>query len=330
MHEAPEPRDVLVDGERLGRVVERSAGKWRTPLAVPLMDLRLEKADLFSLLGIPAEDVDAAHLDEALTEVAVRDSESAGDAPLTPRSAAQAAAVQYIATRTSLMPIGMAIGPFSLMTKLLRDPIAAVALAGQGVEAGEEPAVRLAEQALRLAEAAVGRSLRRQVAAGAQAMMICEPAASRVYISPKQIERGSDVFERFVMQPNLRLRDRLNDAGCDLIFHNCGELTAWMVEQFATRLRPAVLSLGSSRRLWEDAALVPRDVVLYGNLPTRNFYSDDAMPADRVVELTRELTERMRACGHPHILGSECDVLHVPEYAAAIHAKVELMLSAGA
>jgi hypothetical protein len=35
----------------------------------------------------------------------------------------------------------------------------------------------------------------------------------------------------------------------------------------------------------------------------------------------------MRATGHPHILGSECDVLHVPDAAATIRAKVDLMLS---
>ena len=55
-----------------------------------------------------------------------------------------------------------------------------------------------------------------------------------------------------------------------------------MVEQFATRLDPAILSLGSSRTLWEDAALVPKSVVLFGNLPTKKFYSDEAMPDEQV------------------------------------------------
>ena len=52
------------------------------------------------------------------------------------------------------------------------------------------------------------------------------------------------------------------------------------------------------------------------------------MPARNVADLTRDLITRMRAAGHPHILGSECDVLHVPEAAAAIRGKVEIMLSA--
>ncbi len=157
-------------------------------------------------------------------------------------------------------------------------------------------------------------------------MMLCEPAANRVYLSPKQIERGSDVFERFVMQPNLRVKALLEESGADLILHDCGELTDFMVEQFATRIHPVILSLGSSRKLWEDARLVPRDVVLFGNLPTRNFYSDEAVPPERAVELAEELVAAMRAAGHPFILGSECDVLHVPEYAETIRRKVEVAL----
>jgi len=35
----------------------------------------------------------------------------------------------------------------------------------------------------------------------------------------------------------------------------------------------------------------------------------------------------MRAAGHPFILGSECDVLHVPEAAETIRNKVDVMLS---
>jgi hypothetical protein len=129
-----------------------------------------------------------------------------------------------------------------------------------------------------------------------------------------------------VIGPNLRLKARLEAAGVDLIFHDCGELTTTMVREFATRLDPAILSLGSSRKLWEDAAVVPRRVVLFGNLPTKSFYSDAAMPDDRVRALACDLAANMRACGHPHILGSECDVLHVPEAAAAIRRKVGIML----
>jgi hypothetical protein len=68
-------------------------------------------------------------------------------------------------------------------------------------------------------------------------------------------------------------------------------------------------------------------VVLFGNLPTKSFYSDSVMPLDKVESMTLELIERMKATGHPHILGSECDVLHVPEAAQTIRNKVSVMLT---
>jgi len=53
------------------------------------------------------------------------------------------------------------------------------------------------------------------------------------------------------------------------------------------------------------------------------------MPVEEVRRRTLELVDNMRACGHPHILGSECDVLHVPEAAATIREKVDVMLTCG-
>jgi uroporphyrinogen-III decarboxylase len=226
-----------------------------------------------------------------------------------------------------MFPVGMAIGPFSLATRLMADPIAAAAMAGSGVEAEDSDEVRLLWQCLRVAEAAVLRSVRSQIRHGAKAVMICEPAACIAFISPRQIKSGSDLFERLVMEPNLRLKAALDEAGCDLIFHDCGELIDSMVEAFAHKLHPVILSMGSSRELWEDARLVPDDVVLFGNMPTRSFYSDGAMPIEEVIRRTDELVANMKACGHPHILGSECDVLFVPEAQETIGKKVDAMMT---
>ena len=115
----------------------------------------------------------------------------------------------------------------------------------------------------------------------------------------------------------------------DLIFHNCGELTREMVRAFAMRLEPAVMSLGSSRTLWDDAALVPDTVVLYGNLPSKSFYSDSDMPVEEVSRRSAELVRAMRDRGHPLILGTECDVLHVPGASETIWRKVEAMVNQG-
>ena len=75
------------------------------------------------------------------------------------------------------------------------------------------------------------------------------------------------------MTPNRRVRGLLKEAGAELFFHCCGELVDPMVSAFAT-LDAAILSLGSSRLLWHDAELVPKSTILYGNLPSKQFYSD--------------------------------------------------------
>lgn len=323
LHEQPDPEAVVLDGRRLGQVIEQAARQYRTPLAFPLMDLRLEKADLLAALRVPAADVDAFHLPEPRPF----DFDSYARAGFARRSQAHIESIRYIKDQTGLVPVGMAIGPFSLMTKLMADPITAIAMAGTGVTADEDSTVSLAWHCLRLAEAAVHRSIKAQAEAGARAMLVCEPAANIIYLSPKQIERGAAIFEDFVMEPNLRLKALLDAAGVDLVFHDCGELNTPMVEAFAIRLHPVILSLGGSRRLWEDAAVVPEDVVLFGNLPTKNFYSDAVAPLERVEQLTHEIVTRMSERGHPHILGSECDVLYVPDCANSIKSKVARMMT---
>ena len=53
------------------------------------------------------------------------------------------------------------------------------------------------------------------------------------------------------------------------------------------------------------------------------------MPEHDVRQRTLALAARMAATGHPHILGSECDVLHVEGAAETILAKVQILLNEG-
>jgi len=326
LHEQPDPRAILHDGERLGRVMAETARRYATPLALSLMDLTLEKADLLSRLGIGGDEPQSYHFDTPPDEAMLEAARNTADAPFNPRNRAHIEALAWVAEQSDRIPVGMAIGPFSLMTKLLAEPIMPVALAGMGMTAEEEPDVALAEQGLVLAELAVARSVAAQIDAGARAVCVCEPAASQIYISPNQVTGGSDVFERFVVQPNRRVRDQLHEAGVGLILHDCGDLTDAFVEAFGRRIRPVMLSLGSSRDLAHDAELVDDDVVLFGNLPTKRFYSDTTMPVDKVEALTCDLVRRMRPTGQPFILGSECDVLSVTGSHETITAKVERMV----
>jgi len=329
LHRHPDAAEIVLDGRRLGAVIEETAREFHTPLAVALMDLRLEKADVLRLLGVPESQVDSFHFDQAPADDDLERVRGAAEDDFAAPNRAHIESVRHVAEGGRFVPVGMAIGPFSLMTKLLKDPITPVAMAGTGLTAADDPGVHLAERCLALAGLAVQRSVKAQIRAGAKAMLICEPAANVMFVSPKQVQAGSDILERFVMAPHLRLNALLRAAGVDLVFHDCGKLSTFMVREFAGRLHPVILSLGSSRRLWEDAAVVPKDVVLFGNLPTKNFYSDAVVPLEKVEELTLDLTARMRQAGHPHILGSECDVLDVPDAAETIWSKVRVMLTCG-
>ena len=316
LHEQPDPVAIELDGARLGDVCALAADRFHTPLAVPLMDLKLEKEALLLARGVAPAEIDGFHF-----------SEPPADGPRfesTPRMRATCDAIRRVAARPDLVPLGMGIGPFSLMTKLVADPIAPVYLAGTGLTADDDPEVALVERGLEVGTELLLEYFAAQIEAGAKAIIVCEPAANAVYFSPKQLAEGSDTFNRYVMEPMRRIRALFAETGTDLVFHDCGELTGEMVEKFGT-LDSAMMSLGSSRALWEDAARVPKSTVLFGNLPTKRFPSPQ-LTVDDVARLARDLRERMAETGHPFILGSECDVLSVPGCEREIMAKVEAFM----
>lgn len=319
LHGHADPKAIELDGRRLGAVVLEAAQRFGTPIAVPLMDLTLEKAALLRACGVPEGEVDSHHFTVAPA--------TPENIPLTPRMKASCEAISQVAASPGFVPTGMSIGPFSLTTKLIADPITPVYLAGTGLSADQDPEVALLERLLALSEMTINRYLRTQIEAGARAIIICEPAANLVYFSPKQLANNPALFERYVMEPMQRLTRTLTTSGVDLIFHDCGELTTDMVKRFAT-LGAVMLSFGSSRQLWEDAALVPKDTVLYGNLPTKSF-SSSALTAGEVERLAQNLVEKMHAAGHRFILGSECDVLSVPGRETEILTKVDAFMRCG-
>ncbi len=328
LHERLEAASLLMDGAGLGAVIAETASRFRTPLAFPLMDLRLEKAELLRFFGVPATEADKFHFAVAPSAEQRRNyARHVCVAEPGARVAANLGALRFVAGQPGLLPVGMCIGPFSLTTKLMADPITPVCMAGAGVAAEEDEGVALLEACLELSLTCVLAQVERALAAGARALFVAEPAANQVYFSPLQLAGGSDVFERYVLGPNRRIAELLAARDADLLFHCCGEINEAMLDGFGA-LRPSLLSLGSSRRLWEDAARVPKDTVLYGNLPSKLFYSDADMPLAAVAERVGELAARMATTGHPFIMGTECDTLHVPEHADAIRAKAGLLCDA--
>lgn len=326
--EKPNHTEIPYHGRLLGEVMIESAYRYKTPLAFPLMDLKVEKTWLSALLDISNDNALTFQFEEnPSVETLNKVKEGvAENRHLPKRIQANCDAVKHVALNSKLIPVGMSIGPFSLMTTLLKDPIIPVYMAASGMTASDDPDIGTVETALEMAITIILKSIKMQLEAGAKAICVCEPAANNVYISPNQMEEGSDIFDRYVISYNRKVRKLLADYDADLIFHDCGELMDKMVVKF-NELDPAILSLGSSRKLWEDAKLIQKTTVLFGNLPTKKFYSDKDITKEQVCALSRSILENMKKTNHPFILGSECDVLSVPGVTPTIIEKVNAMLS---
>ena len=324
LHEKADPEAILLDGQRLAAVMLESAERFNNPLALPVMDLTLEKDILLRTLGIPANQTEAFHFDGIPDpELCARIGPDV-DVLALPRIKANCEALSLLRDGGKVIPVGMSIGPFSLLSKLVKDPITPIYMAGTGVEAEDDDEVAMIHAVLRLSESIVHATCAAQIKAGARAIFLCEPAANLVYFSPNQIRSGSTIYDDFVIQPNLRLKALLDVTQTDLLFHNCGELIPEMVSAFGT-LKPKVISFGSTVSLWEIEPYVASDVVLFGNLPSKKFYSDEDVPLSGIVDLVVEIEAKLASSGHPYIISSECDVLSMPGYESTIMAKVNAM-----
>lgn len=324
LHERPDPKACRFSGEGLGGVLIEAARRYRMPLAFPLMDLRIEKEWLLTGLGVDEDDVDQTHLDDA--EAADLDAmKDVFRSPPTARMKASLGALRHVAEHSDLIPVGMCIGPFSLMTKLLADPITAAYMVGV------DPEDEDAERVLKLLDIGTGiicRWVELQIEAGAKAVCVCEPACNTVYLSPNQIDADPSLLHTLVLRYNLRIKECLAARGADLIFHDCGELNETILRSFAV-LDPAILSLGSPVDLPTVAKWVPAQTVIMGNLPSKKFYADSAITEEQLVADCHRLSERMAATGHPFLLGTECDVLSVPGCECSLHRKVMALVNTG-
>jgi uroporphyrinogen-III decarboxylase len=323
LHEQPDPEACRLDGDALGAVVVGCAERFRTPLAFPLMDLEIEKEWLVRGLGVPAAQAGTYHFSSGLSEAGLAAAEAGLGGP-TPRMKASLGSLDYVRRTSSAVPIGMCIGPFSLMTKLLADPITSVYMVA--LDPDDDDA-RSTLNTLELATRLIVRWVVAQLEAGAKAICVCEPACSSAYISPNQLAAHPGVLDTLVLTFHRRMRQVLADHDADLILHDCGQLTDDFVSSFK-ELDPAILSLGSPCDLPSMAHLVGPRTVMFGNLPSKKFYSDREMTVDEVRTAAATLNERMKATAHPFVLGSECDVLSVPGHEAEIMSKVMAMLDA--
>ena len=61
LHEKKDPQSILLDGKRLAALMIEPARRFDSPLALPVMDLTLEKDIMLSSLGIAAADIPTFH-----------------------------------------------------------------------------------------------------------------------------------------------------------------------------------------------------------------------------------------------------------------------------
>ncbi|MCC5841169.1 MAG: hypothetical protein JJT96_13710 [Opitutales bacterium] len=318
LHEREDPRACRYCGECLGEVIMEAAHRFKMPLAFPLMDLRTEKEWMLTHLGVPLDEIDSFHFDDDLDEASISRLAGLATAAPTKRMEATLGALRHVAAHADKVPVGMCIGPFSLMTKMLADPIIAA------YQVGIDPEDEEAELVLKLMEVATEAIIhwvRLQIDAGAKAICLCEPAYNIVYVSPRQIEDDPAILDTLVINFNRRIKAAMTERGVDLILHDCGELNEAIIRSFNS-LDPAILSLGSPCKLPEVAHLISPRTVLMGNLPSKKFYADSEMTAETVTTESRKLLGAMKATGHPFILATECDVLCVPGCEHTIMSKV--------
>jgi len=241
LHEKPNPAEIVTDGKALGRWWRKRRGATARRSRSPHGSAARENGD-------PGDSRRPSCRDPVVP--LQHRSRSRGGAPPAGRTAAAAEScppgpyrVGGLHRRTDgLVPIGMTIGPFSLMTKLLKDPITPIYLAGSGMTAADDPDVALVDRALELSLTIILSSVEAQIRAGAKAIFMAEPAANIVYVSPSRSKAvptsssATDCADR-------RVKALLDRHGVDLIFHCCGELNEYMVRQFTT-LHPVIISLG--------------------------------------------------------------------------------------
>jgi len=326
LSEKENPEALHLDGIALGNVVEEANKRFGSKLAIPVMDLTIEKHTLVNILAPEVNAPGIFHFSTPPTEAMIKQMEAVLEEKLPQSMQAQCDSIRYVAEQTDLIPTGMTIGPFSLMTELIDDPVVSVCLLGMGMTPEDEPDVEMVIQCMELAVRIVLLYLQKQIDAGAKVIIMPEPAANSVFISPNQMTDGSDIFDRCIMDNLYRIKKLLTDNDVAWIFHDCGELTDEMLLKFS-ELHPEVLSLASTVKLPEVAQLVAKDIVLYGNLPSKKFYSDSLLSNKQVIESSLKLIQDMKDANHPFILGTECDVLHVDGCGKTIKQKVAAMCS---
>jgi uroporphyrinogen-III decarboxylase len=212
LHLDENPDAIRLAGDQLGQLIAANARRHHSPLAVPFLDLTIEKNIILEQLNLPLDH----QFHDPLPDETVHDLCHRLQTTPTGRWKANLDAIAYIAQHTDLTPVGLSTGSFTVMTQLVADAKASVRQADKA-----SPAIELVEQMLDLALRVNIRVIASQLSVGAKVILICEPAVAQDYLLPV-------TFERYVLAPHRHINEIVNAAGAELIVHATGELTPEM------------------------------------------------------------------------------------------------------
>ena len=274
-----------------------AAERFDNPMALPVMDLTLEKDILLQTMGIPAEETAAFHFDdvpgpEQLAELA----RGLYVTTRHPRIKANCEALSLPRHAGTVVSVGMrSIGPFSLLTKLVKDRIVRFSWRAAASRRRTSRDVALIHAVLALAEAVVRGNGAAQIEAPARAIFLASRRRTgSIFRRGRSGRRDGLRRVRDRAQPAPEAcarRRRRRSAFPRLRRSDSGD------GHFLRELKPKLISFGSSVKLWEIEKYVDTDVVIFGNLPTRKFDPDEEVPLEVVEDLMAEIEEKLGATG---------------------------------
>ncbi len=276
--------ELVKSGELQAKCMESIAKTYNTGMAVSLMDLSVEAEAFGSPVKYSADEVPTVtgaivHSEEEAQKLRIPE---VGDGRTRECVKGIREACKMITDRPVFA--GM-IGPYSLAGRLL-DMTEIMILCY------EEP--ELVKTVLEKATAFLCRYARAFYEAGANGIMIAEPAAG--LLSPGLIEEFSTPYVN-------RIREAVEDETFLVIYHNCGNIVPLM-EQMKS-IDAQAYSFGNAIDLEKALEVIPRDRLVLGNIdPAGIFRNGDP---ESVYKETWNLLERCTK--YPNfVIASGCDI----------------------
>ena len=278
------PREVFQNGALQFQCIEALAAETPSDILVTFMDLSVE-AEAF---GAPVCYSD--HENPTISGKIVSSAEEIAALPVPEIGAGRTGEVlrcaELCSQRLDRPVLGGMIGPFSLAGRLA-DMTEMMILAA----AEPETAMALLEKSSEF----LGKYALALRDVGVNGIFIAEPAAG--LLSPEMCAQFSAVYLQ-------RIVAAVQDDEFMVVLHNCGNAAGAQIPELLS-VGAAALHLGNATDLVKAGALIPRDVLLMGNVDPVGVLKEGSpeMVYTRTSELLREMADYPN-----YVLSTGCDV----------------------